>query len=46
VVEIEEEEMEEEESEEATDKKGALERLEKFKILLEKLTSKIFHSRR
>ena len=39
-------ETEEKESEEAMDKKGALERLENFKdIALEKLTSKIFHSR-
>jgi len=36
VVESEEEEKEEKESEEAMDKKGALERLEKFKILLSK----------
>jgi hypothetical protein len=37
----------EKESEEAMDKKGALERPRKFQdIALEKLTSKIFHSRR
>jgi hypothetical protein len=46
VVESVEGETEEKESEEAMDKKGALERLENFKdIALEKLTSKIFHSR-